>query len=82
MRPLFRRRRSMDFEQAQTKTQTFEQGQGQRSIAPTHKLVSPKRQYKLNRRQKNRLKRWQTPDHNPNANSIASRVMAGLPLRF
>ena len=80
MRPLFRRRRSMDFEQGREQAQ--EPMQGQRSIAPTQKLVSPKRQYKLNRRQKNRLKRWQTPDHNPNANSIASRVMAGLPLRF
>lgn len=70
MRPLFRSRRRMDFEQEQ------------HNIAPTQKLVSPKRQYKLNRRQKNRLKRWQTPDHNPNANSIASRVMSRLPLRF
>ena len=80
MRPLFRRRRNTDFEQGREPAQ--EPMQGQRSIAPTHKLVSPKRQYKLNRRQKNRLKRWQTPDHNPNANSIASRVMARLPLRF
>lgn len=69
MRPLFRTRRAMGFEQEQ------------HGVVPTQQLVSPKRQYKLNRRQKNRMKR-QTPSYNPNANSLASRVVARLPFRF
>jgi len=71
MRPLFRRKRLMPDDE-------------QQGIAPSRptKLVTAKRQYKLTRRQKNRAKRWQTPDYNPQPYGFTSRLVSRLPLRF
>lgn len=56
--------------------------EGQPMVARPKRRVSPKRQYKLNRRQKNRMKRWQTPDYDPRPRAVERHVVTRLPSRF